>query len=454
MRKTLGLWAAGLLLAAPVSARPPADPANALAPGQRNPLIPGYFADPSIIRDKGEWFVFATIDPWGADTLGLWRSRDFRNWTFTTPNWPTKAAATSPTSGKSKVWAPSVVKGRDGRFWMYVTVGNEIWAGVADHPAGPWRDANGGKPLVARYYRPGLHMIDAEAFVDDDGQAYLYWGSGLNWVNGHCFVVKLKPDMVSFDGEPRDVTPAHYFEAPYMIKRGGRYFLTYSWGNTTKDTYQLRYAVGTSPLGPFTEPVDQPLLATDTARRIISPGHHSIFSAGGKDYVLYHRQALPFPPAGDMVLRQIATDRLIVAGDRLRVAPSNDGPDIAGTAARRAGTPAPALTASGQHDAAHPAGAAGDDNYATGWSATGTAWLQADFGSVRTLVASQLRPAFADRPMRFAVEASADGKAWRTILAEQPRSGSPIAIPAAGRARYVRIVFPDGGNILEWTWLK
>ncbi|RYD19456.1 MAG: hypothetical protein EOP89_15610, partial [Lysobacteraceae bacterium] len=184
----------------------------------------------------------ATIDPWGADTLGLWRSRNFRDWTFETPNWPTKAAATSPTSGKSKVWAPSVVKGHDGKFWMYVSVGNEIWVGSADRPAGPWRDANGGKPLIPRNFRPGLHMIDAEAFVDDDGQAYLYWGSGLNWVNGHCFVVKLKPDMVTFDGEPRDVTPPHYFEAPFMLKRGGRYFLTYSFGNTTKDTYQLRYA--------------------------------------------------------------------------------------------------------------------------------------------------------------------------------------------------------------------
>jgi arabinoxylan arabinofuranohydrolase len=50
-------------------------------------------------------------------------------------------------------------------------------------------------------------MIDAEAFIDDDGQAYLYWGSGLNWVNGKCWAVKLRPDMVTFDGEVRDVTP-------------------------------------------------------------------------------------------------------------------------------------------------------------------------------------------------------------------------------------------------------
>ncbi len=427
---------------------------GALDPGMRNPLLPGYFADPSIVRDGDEWFVFATIDPWGADTLGLWRSRNFRDWTFETPNWPTKAAATSPTSGNSKVWAPSVVKGRDGKFWMYVSVGSEIWVGSADHPAGPWRDANGGKPLIPRDFRPGLHMIDAEAFVDDDGQAYLYWGSGLNWVNGHCFVAKLKPDMVTFDGEPRDITPPHYFEAPFMLKRGGRYFLTYSWGNTTKDTYQLRYAVGSSPMGPFSEVSDQPLLATDMKRQIISPGHHAIYSAGGEDFVLYHRQALPFTPAGDMVLRQVAVDRLTVSGDKLSIVPTHRGADVPGAAARRSrARPAARLTASGAADAAHSPAAAGDDNYATNWrSNPGAAWLQADLGAVKAIGATTLRPAYPTATISFSVEASLDGKVWRQIAAERAASGSPITLPAIPKTRFVRLVFPQGADILEWNW--
>lgn len=449
MRRVRALIAGLLALtAAPVFGRD-----EALAPGMRNPLLPGYFADPSSVRDGGEWFVFATIDPWGADTLGLWRSRNFRDWTFETPNWPTKAAATSSTSSKSKVWAPSVVKGRDGKFWMYVSVGSEIWVGSADHPAGPWRDANGGKPLVPRNFRPGLHMIDAEAFVDEDGQAYLYWGSGLNWVNGHCFVVKLKPDMVTFDGEPRDVTPPHYFEAPFMLKRGGRYFLTYSWGNTTKDTYQLRYAVGASPMGPFREVSDTPLLATDATRQIISPGHHAIFSAGGKDFVLYHRQALPFTPAGDMVLRQVAVDRLTVSGDKLSIVPTHRGADVPGTAARRSGARPGRLTASGSADAVHSAAAAGDDNYATSWrSNPGAAWLQADLGAVKAIGATTLRPARPTATLRFSIEASLDGKVWRPIAAERVASGSPITLAAIPKTRFVRLVFPQGADILEWNW--
>ena len=450
---TKGLIAAALALV-PTVAAARSDVAP-LTPGARNPLIPGYFADPSILHHRGEWFVYATADPWGGETLGLWRSRDFRNWTFSTPNWPTKSAATSPTSNSSKVWAPSVVRARDGRFWMYVSVGSEVWVGVANHPAGPWRDAHGGKPLIPGNDRPGFHMIDAEAFIDDDGQAYLYWGSGLKWVNGHCFVVKLKPDMVSFDGEPRDVTPPHYFEAPFMLKRNGRYFLTYSWGNTTTDTYQVRYAVGTSPLGPFHEPEDAPLLATDLVRGVVSPGHHAAFRWGRADFILYHRQSLPFV-AGGPLLRQIAVERLRVVGDRLdRVTPTNSGPDVQGAAPRRGPFRPVVLTASRSADPDHAPASAGDDNYATSWrSGAGATWLQADLGKVGSVGASAIRPGHPSAPLRFAVQASADGVRWRDVAKETVRSGSPVAVPAVGQARYLRLSFPDGAEIFEWSFAK
>ncbi|WP_313442741.1 family 43 glycosylhydrolase [Novosphingobium sp.] len=447
--------AAFLVDAAPTTAKQ--QQVAALDLGARNPILPGYFADPSIVQHEGEWFVFATEDPWGGDRLGLWRSRNFRDWTFSEPSWPTKLAATSPTSNKSKVWAPSVVRGHDGRFWMYVSVGSEVWVGVADHPAGPWRDANGGRPLIPGNYRPGFHMIDAEAFIDDDGTAYLYWGSGLNWVNGRCYVVRLKPDMVTFDGEPQDVTPAHYFEGPFLFKRGGRYFLTYSWGNTTKDTYQVRYAVGSSPLGPFTEPEDAPILATDTARSVISPGHHAVFAAGGQDFILYHRQALPFPSADGKVRRQVAVDRLVVEGDRLRVVrPTHDGPDIPGTADRRRAGQALRFSASAMLDAAHAATLAGDDNYATGWAspAKGSAWLQADVGRRRQIGVSELRPADPVTPFSLRLLASDDGRQWRTVQEMKGVSGSPILLPSPGSARYLRIAFDGPAAILEWSFAQ
>lgn len=421
------------------------------APHAGNPLLPGYFADPSILRHDGKWYIYATIDPWGGDRLGVWESEDFANWTFRSINWPTKAAATSAESSDAMVWAPSVVRGRDGRFWMYVSVGSEVWVGTADHPLGPWRDANGSKPLIGRNYRPGFHMIDAEAFIDDDGTAYLYWGSGLNWVNGHCFVVKLKPDMVSFDGEPRDVTPGHYFEGPFLFKVGKRYFLTYSDGKTTSDTYQVRYAVGDSPLGPFTEASNNPILATDAARQIISPGHHAIFGDRGRSYILYHRHGLPWREGGP-VLRQIAVDRLEPGSDGTirRVAADHAGIRLG---ARREQGIAYSASASGSADSIHSPAAAGDDNYATLWRAPADAggWIQADLGRTRALSQSLIRPEFATRRYRLRVEASRDGRTWSTVLPDFEGEGSPIRLPHRVKARYLRLHAEAGAGIFEWV---
>jgi beta-xylosidase len=115
---------------------------NIVALGQEritNPFIDGYFADPSVVKHEGRYYLYATIDPWGGDELAVFQSDDFKNWTRHKINWPTKNQCTSATSGGALVWAPCVVKGNDGRFYMYVSVGSEIWAGVSTHPLGPWK---------------------------------------------------------------------------------------------------------------------------------------------------------------------------------------------------------------------------------------------------------------------------------------------------------------------------
>ena len=447
-----GALTAGLFVPSALQAQEALSTSGYDAPHAGNPLLPGYFADPSILRHDGKWYIYATIDPWGGDRLGVWESEDFANWTFQSINWPTKAAATSPEASDAMVWAPSVIRGRDGRFWMYISVGSEVWAGTADHPLGPWRDANKGKPLIGRNYRPGFHMIDAEAFIDDDGTPYLYWGSGLNWVNGHCFVVKLNPDMVSFDGEPRDVTPGHYFEGPFMFKAGKRYFLTYSDGKTTSDTYQVRYAVGDSPLGPFTEASNNPILATDPARQIISPGHHAIFRDRDRAYILYHRQGLPWRE-GAPLLRQVAINRLETGPDgTLRRVTADHASVRPGILPRERGL-AYRASASGSADEIYRPSAANDDNYATLWRAPANAgaWLQADLGRTRTLSESLIRPEFPTRRYRLRIEASRDGRNWSTIFADFEGEGSPIRLPHRIEARYLRLHVEGGTAIFEWA---
>ena len=64
----------------------------------QNPILPGYFADPSLVQYDGKFYMYVTADPWGTDFLSCWVSDDFQNWTFRTLNWPTKAACTTSLS--------------------------------------------------------------------------------------------------------------------------------------------------------------------------------------------------------------------------------------------------------------------------------------------------------------------------------------------------------------------
>ena len=107
----------------------------------RNPIVNGYYADPTIIKYNGIYYIYATIDPWGGEELAVLETIDFVHFKKTHINWPTKKACTSPTSGGAMVWAPSVVKSKDGNFYMYVSVGSEIWVGVSKQPLGPWKNA-------------------------------------------------------------------------------------------------------------------------------------------------------------------------------------------------------------------------------------------------------------------------------------------------------------------------
>ena len=442
-------------------------PAVANLPGQAahsaNPILPGYYADPSLVQHQGNYYLYATLDPWGGETLGCWESADFKNWTYRVLNWPTKTACKSPTGGSAGVWAPSVVRAANGRFYMYVSVHNEVWVGVADHPLGPWTNALGDKPLVDSTFRPGFHMIDAEAFIDDDGQAYLYWGSGLNWKNGRCWAVKLNPDMKSFEGEVHDVTPAHYFEGPFMVKRNGRYFLMNSTGKTTEETYAVQYAVGDTPFGPFTDGPNTPVLVSDKAANILSPGHHAVFSKDGRDYILYHRHSIPFDRK--FIGRQVCVDELKFTPSGLieKIVPTHTGPSfLRGRNDGRINLAASAVaTASSQKDASTGPARVLDDNYATRWAAAAAgAWLQLDLGKEQAVASQELRFEYAWKSYAFTLETSLDGERWSTLVdyTARPVSGSPVILTQSARARYLRLTFPPAlkgaaPSVFEWLVL-
>jgi beta-xylosidase len=199
---------------------------------------------------------------------------------------------------KKAMWAPSMAE-KDGKYYFFFAANDVqknsrdggLGIAVGDQPGGPFKDYLG-KPLINQFYH-GAQPIDPYVFKDVDGQYYLIYGG-----QGHCVVGKLNSDftgLVPFpDGDlVREITPQKYVEGPFMFVRNGKYYFMWSEGQWTNSSYNIAYAIGDSPLGPFTRIgtiIEQnPSIATGA-------GHHSIIQLPGADswLIVYHRR-----PVGD-----------------------------------------------------------------------------------------------------------------------------------------------------------
>lgn len=75
-----------------------------------NPIVPGCFADPSVVKVGDTFYIYDTIDPWGSDELGVFETKDFKTFERKHINWPTKKACKSPTSGDANVFSIRMVR--------------------------------------------------------------------------------------------------------------------------------------------------------------------------------------------------------------------------------------------------------------------------------------------------------------------------------------------------------
>ncbi|WFE27721.1 family 43 glycosylhydrolase [Solwaraspora sp. WMMD791] len=278
----------------------------------RSPVLPGLYADPNIAVFGDRFYLYATTDGfagWSGTKFSVFSSADLVNWT---DHGVILDLETDISWADNSAWAPTIAE-RDGKWYFYFSggkatgdTGKHLGVAVADSPTGPFRDALG-EPLVPAGTYPG-QMIDPAVFTDDDGRSYLYWG------NGYAYQVELNDDMVSFD--PAQVTshrPAGYNEGAFVIKRDGRYYFMWSENDTRSEDYQVAYAVGDSPLGPWSERRGT-ILRKDLSLGIKGTGHHSVVRVPGTDdwYVAYHRFAIP---DGDGTHRETTIDRLEFAAD-------------------------------------------------------------------------------------------------------------------------------------------
>lgn len=260
--------------------------AGAAEPVAPRPVLPGVNADPHIAVFGDTYYLYPTTDGtegWRSTSFRVWSSKDLVDWK------DEGVILDLPRDlGWAQVhaWAPAIAT-QGGKYYYYYSAQQNVGVAVADSPRGPFKDPLG-KPLVSKEAFKGMQAIDPMVFVDEDGAAYLYWGQG------RCKAVRLNADMVSFDmGAVKDVTPPGYNEGPFVHKRGGKYYLTWSEFDTRDPRYSVAYAVGDGPLGPFVKAAGNPILRQSGA--VKGAGHHSIVQVPGKDewVIAYHRFRIP-----------------------------------------------------------------------------------------------------------------------------------------------------------------
>ena len=413
-------------------------------PGTGNPVIPGYFADPTIKKFGDTYYMYATTDGSGAGfgPAQVWTSKDFVNWTLMPMNWP----------DSHWIWAPDVIRHTDGRYYYFYCQPCIIHCGVSETPRGPWKNILGESEavLVPDRFVTNAITLDGQTFVDDDGSVYLYWGTWGIYKGFGCGAGKMTPDLKGFT-ETRlipNTEAVDFFEAPFVLKRNGIYYFMYSSGSCHDHTYRVQYATSDHPLGPYE--YKGCILETNEDGTVHGPGHHSILKEGDDYYIVYHRHDNPHSNRG--FHRQLCMDKMEFAADGSirKVIPTHEGvgalaPSVVKSENLALGA---GVRASSCYDDNFRAEYAVDDNNGTLWRPRGMGqeWLEIDLGSSREIQTVWTQFEYGTQFYQYLIETSVDGKHW-SVFADKRNNhlaGSPMVDFGKAEARYVRLTFTGG----------
>jgi hypothetical protein len=415
------------------------------AAGNFNPIVPGYFADPTLKRFGDIFYLYATTDGngGGRGPATVWVSKDFVDWTLVPMNWPTTP----------HYWAPDVIKRSDGRYYLLYNQPCSTFAGFSETPIGPWTPVTPGDGLIIKdRLVKNVITLDTQVFEDKDGTLYGYWGTWGIFPDSGCGFGVFNPDMKSFArlGMIPNTQAKEFFEGPLMLERNGVYYLTYSSGSCHDATYRVQYAVSSSPDGEFKMGPNNPILATSKDGTVHGPGHHSILKEGEDYFIIYHRHDIPVTPNG--MHRQICADRLVFEADGVikKVEPTHRGvgylgpkPALANLAFASKATASSFYHDTLRHHEYRPEYAV-DDNNATLWRPASNRmghWLEVDLGAPRSVRRTQTQFEYGTWYYQYLIEASLDGKSWKVFAdrRQNTRWGSPMTDDGDIQARYLRI---------------
>lgn len=318
----------------------------------RNPVYPGYFADPFVWVAGGEYYAIGTGAKEADGTAGhrrdpsvfpMLRSSDLVSWREAG-----RALVPPDPAMGSTFWAPEVAS--DGaRWYLYYSVGHQdrlhqLRVAISEAPLGPYVDTAGLTHLDHLAF-----AIDPHPFRDDDGRWYLFFARDFLTTEdergrlvrpGTALVVRELIEMTRLADDERIVARArcnwqrfsrnrpmygrlfdwHTLEGPFVVKNRGQYYCFFSGGCWQTDTYGVDYVVADSVLGAYSdEGVERgPRVLRSVPGQVLGPGHCSIVRGpdGQTMYLVYHAWG------PDLSARRMCLDSLSFSGE----GPSSPGP--------------------------------------------------------------------------------------------------------------------------------
>lgn len=463
---------------------------SVFAPNTGNPVIPAYLADATMFYDSktDAFYAYGTNDGAGGGNVyptQMWFSKDCRRWEnrpLTLPKQWTEYA------GTKALWAPSFIYyPPTDKYYLMYGIDCKTFVAMSDSPFGPWADANAVAPGRMLY-----KGYDGQFFLDDDNTMYITTD------NGFFKIMKLRFDdagRVAIDCDDLRFTESdsnefvgtykykkvegirNMFEASYIYKRNGLYYLMWSYQGS--ENYNVRYAVSENITGPYRElngSMDKAVLERDDLNAVLGPGHHSMFDYDGRTFIVYHRQHFPFVDSK----RQTCIDEVFFASDGSikEIMPTHKGVEVVSGATRFDGVDLafgkPTRVSSARVYDASPYDRryrtpnakfvydgrwAVDENYGTRWDPGVGAkqpWLMVDLGKDFKIRRTEILFEFTSRTYHYKVEYlpaceaenmddAASLPAWH-LFADRIEDGamqSPVTdVPVDGKpvkARYMRL---------------
>ena len=239
----------------------------------QNPISPYgvYIPDPSARVFNGKMYIYGSLDvstnEYCSKRYHVLESGNLKDWTLYMDRF----------TNEEMLYAPDAYC-KNGTYYLYYdTPDGGEWVATAKSPTGPFADGVQIK---------GISGIDPNVFVDDDGQAYYFWGQF------SAKGAKMNPDMKTLDmSTMKDgiVTEKdHYFhEGSFVFKRGKYYYFTYASVARKNQATGIAYAMSTNPLGPYE--YKGLIIDNSGCDPYVWNNHGSVVEFQGKWYVLYHR---------------------------------------------------------------------------------------------------------------------------------------------------------------------